>query len=209
MIITLIRWKVEYMKKINETMQQIMDTGQFLIQERGYNAISYADIAERIGIKKASIHYHFAAKQDLVQAILHRYRKEFLIALDQIEQISINPEEMLFRFFQHYRETISNDSKLCLCSMLAAELVSFPLEIRNEINAFFRDNEKWIEKVIEQGKESGIMNYQISSSEQSQIIMAFVQGAQLLARSSGDLKYYDMMVNNLMKNLKANTSQES
>jgi TetR/AcrR family transcriptional regulator, transcriptional repressor for nem operon len=58
------------MKNTNDTMQLIMDTGQFLIQERGYNAISYADIAVKIGIKKASIHYYFATKQDLVQAIL-------------------------------------------------------------------------------------------------------------------------------------------
>lgn len=190
------------MKKNNDTLELIMDTGQYLIQERGYNAISYADIAERIGIKKASIHYYFPSKQDLVQAILHRYRKEFLNELDQIEQISINSEEMLFRFFQHYRETLANDSKLCLCSMMAAELVSFPTEIRNEINGFFRDNENWIEKVIEQGKESGIMDYRIGSREQSQIIMAFIQGAQLLARTSGDLQYYDMMVQNLIIKLK-------
>jgi TetR/AcrR family transcriptional repressor of nem operon len=189
-------------KNNNDTMQLIMDTGQFLIQERGYNTISYADIAERIGIKKASIHYYFPSKQDLVQAILHRYRKEFLNELDQIDQISINSEEKLFRFFQHYRETLANDAKLCLCSMMAAELVSFPIEIRNEINGFFRDNENWIEKVIEQGKESGSMDYQISSREQSRIIMAFVQGAQLLARSSGDLHYYDVMVENLIKKLK-------
>jgi TetR/AcrR family transcriptional repressor of nem operon len=190
------------MKKNNDTMQLIMDTGQFLIQERGYNAISYADIAERIGIKKASIHYHFSTKQDLVQAILQRYRKEFLNELDQIEKETINSEEKLFRFFQHYRETLANDSKLCLCSMMAAELGSFPIEIRNEINGFFRDNENWIEKVIEQGKESGIMNYHISSREESQIITAFVQGAQLLARSSGDLQYYDLMIQNLIKKLK-------
>ncbi|MBT2664290.1 TetR/AcrR family transcriptional regulator [Bacillus sp. ISL-4] len=173
------------MKKNKDTMQLIMDTGQYLVHELGYNAMSYADIAERIGIKKASIHYHFPTKQELVQAILHRYRKEFLNELDQIEQISINSEEKLFRFFQHYRETLANDSKLFLCSIMAAELVSFPIEIQNEINGFFRDNENWIEKVINQGKESGIMDYQISSREQSKIIMAFVQGAQLLARSSG------------------------
>lgn len=191
------------MKKNNDTTKLIMDTGQYLIQERGYNAISYADIAERIGIKKASIHYYFPTKQDLVKAILQKHRKEFSNKLDRIEQTSINSQEKLYRFFQQYRETIANNFELCLCAMMAAELVSFSLEIRNELNGFFRDNEKWIEKVIKQGKESGVMNYQISSKEQSQMIMAFVQGAQLLARSSGDLQYYDIMVQNLIKQLKA------
>jgi TetR/AcrR family transcriptional regulator, transcriptional repressor for nem operon len=86
--------------------------------------------------------------------------------------------------------------------VLAAELVSFPIEIRDETNAFFRDNENWIEKVIERGKEVGVMDNQISTREQSQIIPSFVQGVQLLARSSGDLRYKDMMVQNMMKKLR-------
>ncbi len=64
-----------------------------------------------------------------------------------------------------------------LCSMLAVELVSFPIESRDEINGIFWDNENWIEKLIEQGKESGVMDDQVSSREQSHIITAFVQGA--------------------------------
>ncbi|ANU25808.1 TetR/AcrR family transcriptional regulator [Planococcus versutus] len=194
------------MKKNIDTMQQILDTGQNLIQERGYNAISYADVAEQIGIKKASIHYYFPAKQDLVQAILKRYRTEFMTGLNQIGRSSDSPEENLYRFFQYYRDPLVENAKLCLCSMMAAELVSFPMEIRDEINGFFRDNETWLENVIEQGREMGILDSQISSKEQSQIIMAFVQGAQLLARSSGDLQYYDMMVRNLLKNLNILTS---
>lgn len=192
------------MTKSTDTMKLIMDTGQQLIQERGYNAISYADIAERIGIKKASIHYYFPAKQDLVQAILQRYRKAFLNDLHQIEQLPINSEEKILRFFKQYREPLARDSKLCLCSMMAAELISFPVEIRNELNGFFRDNETWIEKVIVKGKESGTLDEQLNSREQSQIIMAFVQGAQLLARTSGDLHYYDTMVESLISKLKPN-----
>lgn len=190
------------MTKSKNTVQLILDTGQNLIQERGYNATSYADIAERVGIKKASIHYHFPAKQDLVLAILQRYRKEFLHELDQINHLSIPPEDKLFQFLQQYRDPLTNDSKLCLCTMMAAELVSFPLAIRNELNDFFQDNEYWLEQVIEQRKEVAVFDQHISSNEQSQIIMALVQGAQLLARSSGDLHYFDTMAENLTTKLK-------
>jgi len=78
-----------------------------------YPVISYADIAERIGIKKATIHYHFSNKQDLVQAILQKYRKEFMNKLNQIDKLSINAEEKIFRFFQHCRKTLANYLELC------------------------------------------------------------------------------------------------
>lgn len=53
------------------TAQRILDTAQDLIRHRGYSAFSYADIADRVGIRKASIHYHFAAKEDLVLSLIH------------------------------------------------------------------------------------------------------------------------------------------
>lgn len=80
------------------TLQEIMDTGLILVQERGYNGFSYADIADAIGIRKASIHYHFPSKQDLVQAVLRRYRKEFMYKLQQINDQDPSGKQKLESF---------------------------------------------------------------------------------------------------------------
>ena len=45
--------------KENSTRERILDSAQALAQARGFNAFSYADIATELGVKKASIHYHF------------------------------------------------------------------------------------------------------------------------------------------------------
>ena len=55
-----------------DTAEQILDTMQDLIQVRGFNAVSYQDIADRIGIRKASIHYHFPTKFALGAAVIER-----------------------------------------------------------------------------------------------------------------------------------------
>jgi TetR/AcrR family transcriptional regulator, transcriptional repressor for nem operon len=183
------------------TLQEIMDIGLQLVQERGYNGFSYADIAEAIGIRKASIHYHFPSKQDLVQAVLIRYRKEFV---EKLEQIKNQPHSWLQRlqlYFGLYRETLESNTKLCLCSMMAAELNSFPEEIRQELNLFFDANKNWVEYVLKQGKEAGDFTFRITAAEQARMLVAFVQGAQLLSRSSGDIGYYDMLVTNYLASL--------
>ena len=46
-----------------------MDSAQHLVQTRGYHAFSYADIAEEVGSRKASIHYYFPSKTDLGKAL--------------------------------------------------------------------------------------------------------------------------------------------
>jgi len=52
-------------RPLSDTAERILDIAQDLIQRRGFNAFSYHDIAAPMGIRKASIHYHFPSKADL------------------------------------------------------------------------------------------------------------------------------------------------
>ena len=58
-----------------DTADRILDTTERLIQTRGFNAISYQDISDAVGIKKASIHHHFPTKFGLGTAVIERYRQ--------------------------------------------------------------------------------------------------------------------------------------
>ena len=41
-----------------------------LVQSRGFNGFSYADVSAELGITKAALHYHFAGKAEMGQASL-------------------------------------------------------------------------------------------------------------------------------------------
>src|SRR6187402_101702 len=68
-----------------QTSDRVLDIAEALVQTRGFNAFSYADIARAVGVRKASLHHHFATKADLGVALLDRYRSTFLGALHAIE----------------------------------------------------------------------------------------------------------------------------
>src|SRR3712207_26318 len=100
-----------------ETAAQILDLAQELVQLRGYNAFSYRDIAEQVGIQTASIHYHFPTKAHLGRALVVRYRERFLAALSQIDATTTDPKLKLKRYIELYKQTLSSKGKLCLCGM--------------------------------------------------------------------------------------------
>ena len=56
-----------------DTATRILDVAERLAQTRGFNGFSYADIAAEVGITKAALHYHFATKAGLGQALIGRY----------------------------------------------------------------------------------------------------------------------------------------
>jgi TetR/AcrR family transcriptional regulator, transcriptional repressor for nem operon len=103
----------------------ILDVAEALAQTRGYNGFSYADIAVKLGVTKASLHYHFPSKAELGQALIERYRRLFGAALEAIDQQIPDPRRKLRRYVDLYISVLSNE-RMCLCGMLAAEYATLP-----------------------------------------------------------------------------------
>ena len=59
---------------VSDTSGRILDVAERLVQTRGFNAFSYADIAAALNITKASLHYHFPTKAILGERLVERYR---------------------------------------------------------------------------------------------------------------------------------------
>jgi TetR/AcrR family transcriptional regulator, transcriptional repressor for nem operon len=60
-----------------DTPSRILDVAERLVQERGFNGFSYADVAGELEVTKASLHYHFAGKAELGEALIGRYAARF------------------------------------------------------------------------------------------------------------------------------------
>ena len=60
---------------------ELLRHAENLVRRRGYSGFSYADVSERVGIRKASIHYHFPTKEIMVSTVLDSYRQRYKNAL--------------------------------------------------------------------------------------------------------------------------------
>src|SRR5687768_13019152 len=103
-----------------DTPQRILDVAERLVQTRGFNAFSYADIADALHVTKASLHYHFPTKADLGRQLIERYAAAFTQALADIDRASDDVAVKLRRYVNLYREVL-RANRMCLCGMLAAE----------------------------------------------------------------------------------------
>jgi len=120
------------------TANRIMAAARQLIMRRGYNGFSYADIAEEIGIRKASIHHHFPAKTDLVIAVLNEWRARFDTDVALLQESGADATAQLRAYIGHWERCIADDTApFCVAGMLGAERPSLPEEIAQGVKAFF------------------------------------------------------------------------
>ena len=167
-----------------DTDQRILDLAERLVQTRGFNGFSYADIAESLGVTKASLHYHFPAKAELGRSLISRYEKNFLGALDAIKVKGA--VEKLKRYAGIYAGVL-RDGRMCLCGMLAAEYQTLPKPMRDAVLRFFDDNEVWLAKVANEGRNAGTLSFAGEPLNAARMLLSGLEGAMLVARPYDDV----------------------
>lgn len=175
----------------NNTIDQILDTAQQLVQTLGYNAFSYADISKEVGIRKASIHYHFPNKADLGEALVARYHNHFAAALTQIDERTTNDLEKLRKFTALYKAGPMQDFRLCLGVMYSTDYITLPQKVQGRLTSYFSANLIWLEQVMNHGLIAETLTFKGTAKTQAHSFLAALQGAQLLSRSFNDIEVFD------------------
>jgi TetR/AcrR family transcriptional regulator, transcriptional repressor for nem operon len=175
----------EVPKTVGRTASKILDVAERLVQLRGFNGFSYADVAEELGISKASLHYHFAGKAELGEALIERYASRFTASLDEIDTRPVDAHAKLGAYAKLYGDVLQR-KRMCLCGMLAAEYQTLPKPMRSAVVNFFDDQEAWLVEVLEQGRDEGTLQFSGPAREAAQMIVGGLEGAMLVTRPYGD-----------------------
>lgn len=183
-----------------DTASKILDVAERLVQVRGFNAFSYADVAEELHVTKASLHYHFAGKAELGEALIERYASRFNDALDRIAAKPIDARAKLDAYARLYTDVLRNE-RMCLCGMLAAEYQTLPEPMRVAVLRFFDENEEWLASVLEQGEREGSLKLAAPPSDVARMIVSGLEGAMLVARTYGDLARFRASASRLIGSL--------
>ncbi len=182
------------------TAAQILDVAEQLVQVRGFNGFSYADIAAELHITKAALHYHFAGKADLGEALISRYASRFSTALAAIDAGGGRASAKLAAYADLYLQVLRN-RRMCLCGMLAAEYQTLPQPMREAVISFFDNNESWLEGVLEQGRQDGSLQFAGAARGAARMVVSGLEGAMLIARPYGDIARFQAAAANLLAGL--------
>lgn len=179
------------------TQQLILATALSFVQAKGYNGFSYRDIAEKIGIKTASIHYYFPKKSDLGKSLMADYRIRFNSALQNIDQDTGNAAKKLQKFTDLFIQTLEQENRMCLCGMLATDINTLPREIVEEVRNFITDTEKWLSRVLISGSETGCLQIDGNPEDQAKAMFAALEGAMITARTFNDKRRLEKVTRQL------------
>ena len=180
------------------TADRILDTAERLVQMRGFNGFSYADVAAELEVTKPSLHYHFPSKAELGEALIDRYSARFADALDGIYAEPTGALAKLRAYADLYAGVL-DDERMCLCGMLAAEYRTLPDAMRSAVVAFFDSNEVWLDKVLREGRRRGELAFTGSARDVARAMISALEGAMLTSRPYSDPERFRATARQMIK----------
>lgn len=161
------------------TREAIIEHADHLIRDKGYNAFSYYDLSKSIGIKNASIHYHFPSKSDLGVAVVQKH----LQALAELRQETKNqsPLEQLEAFFSIYDQA-KRKQKICLVGALATDFNTIDEQVQTQLKILAGQVLNWVTTILTQGQNEGLFHFKIEVRTKAMLIISNMLASVQLIR---------------------------
>lgn len=183
-----------------EMKDQILSSAQKLVQQRGFNGFSYADVANEVGIRKASLHHHFATKVDLGLALIGTYSAQLDEARRVISSSTLPANAKLEAYISLFRDSLNAD-RMCLGGMLASEWLTLDAAMLPGLKHFFARNTEWLTEILAVGAAEKIFTLTGTAADHARVLLSTLQGALLIARATGDHEAFDRTAKLLLAGL--------
>lgn len=168
--------------RVDDTADRILDAAEDRLRRVGFHGTSFRDLAGDVGIKSASVHYHFPTKADLGRAVVDRYTERFLDAVGDADDYERDGAAKLAAVIAVFKRAVHEQRLMCLCGLLATERDGLPLPVQEAVARFFEAGLDWLTRACG-GGEAGRL--------QAVRTIALLEGALLVAHAMGDASLFD------------------
>lgn len=133
----------------------ILESAAQVFCQKGYHGASMADIAEAVGLQKATLYHHFGSKQEILAELLDRAMAIVMEKMAQVMQLDSPPDAKLKAAIRAYLQVLCEQpdlSSVLLFEYRSLEKDLYKQHIRN------RDKfEKMWRDLVKEGIDSGLM----------------------------------------------------
>ena len=185
----------------SDTKMQIIQVSTDLMLEKGWTGFSYQDIADSVGIKKASIHYHFPNKEDLGLAIVAFWREMFAQVNQEAENTHKNIYERL-KFINAFMCEHFCDRHICPPGILDADFMNLPESMQIATKEWHSEKIGFFSSWLEEGRLQGSLCFEGDAETQAIVLMSSFQGAMQMERTMQNGSF-QRVVDHIFERLKA------
>jgi len=163
--------------------EELTRTAARLFAERGYHGTSLADLAEALGIQKASLYHHIDSKEDLLWEVARSGAAAFHAALDEVPESLPATEKIRLALRAHLRVVAE---QLDAATVFTREWRALEGERRASFLAERRRYEERIRELFREGVERGELRTDLDVATAALLLLSAANWAYTWLREGAD-----------------------
>lgn len=165
------------------TKETIIQLGDALIRQKGYNAFSYQNISKPLGVKNAAIHYHFPTKTDLLVSVIQYHIQKFEMFVKDVS--GLNELEQVRHFLEIYTDAFCNNS-VCFVGAMATDWDTVNEDAKPHMQKMATAIYKWLTNTLENGLQKRTLAFSEPPATKALLIITNMMAATQLGRILGN-----------------------
>jgi len=182
--------------------ERIIHESLRLFSLKGFLSTSVNDILEAANTSKGGFYNHFASKEDLFFQVLDEarriWRERNLSGLDEVE----SPVGKIIKFLENFRDRYLKDAENfpggCVFVTFSVELDDQRPHLCKEVNRGFIGLKAMLKRLLDEGKESGELSSDVSTSAITEMLFAGMVGATVIYGVDKSTASLDRSINSLI-----------
>lgn len=141
------------MKTQKPKYKQIIDAAVITIAENGYHQAQVSKIAKQAGVADGTIYLYFKNKEDILVSLFREKMGQFIEKLEKVIESKNTASEKLLLLIENHFRILASDNHLAIVTQL--ELRQTNKELRKKINDVLKGYLQLVDKILQEGIESG------------------------------------------------------
>lgn len=171
------------------TRDALLEAAAARLTEVGWASFSFRDLAEQVGIRAPSIHYHFPTKADLGIALVERMREDRAARSQALAEAHPNPRERLLALGGMIQEKTCTGCKSCPIYAFQAEYAVLPEAVQRLVRAWIDDCLAGLAGWLDEGRALGVLRFPGEAHLQALVVWSVLQQGTQLHRTHPDTDY--------------------
>jgi len=164
--------------------QQIIQLAQMLVRQKGFDSFSYQDLSDQLGIRKASIHYHFPTKEDLGIAVIDNMVAWMSHRFDEMSRVDLPAWERLDQILAIMR-TGCEHGCMCPINSLQSSAAILSDKMKARLDILEEAELKVYSTILDKGVDEGSMSFEGDTRHMAMVMASIIKGATLYGRRHG------------------------
>lgn len=183
--------------------EELLDLGEEIVCRQGFGAFSYGMLAERAGIRKASIHHHFAAKADFGRALMERRARRLGRELEALPDDRRRGCALLRGLIQARRAQCLDGEAVDLVTAMSADPAVADRATRDALAGARETLVRHIAHALQVGRRDRTIVVAGDIEDEARAVLAQIEGAELAARASRGAAAFDRALATLDRRMSA------